>query len=79
MHATIRARLESRPVATFTTDLFTPEVKSTSSALAEDSALALSQTPAPPRSLLESRLQEHRYPELTHSQAPHASRDAMRA
>ena len=80
MHATIRARLESRPVATFSTDLFPPEVEGMSSALAaagQDLAPALSQPPSPPRPHFESIGSELRYPEFSHPEASSAGRDAM--
>jgi hypothetical protein len=79
MRATIRARLESRPVATTSVDLFIPDLETTrfSPAVTNDVALALPQPPSPPRPAFESIGPGPLFPELARPEASPVSRDAM--
>lgn len=80
MRATIRARLESRPVATSSADLFITETGVANVSLATvgpEMPVAVTQAPFPPRRPFESLGPGLRYPELARPEGSPVSRDAM--
>jgi hypothetical protein len=79
MHATIRSRLESRPVASFRADILFPEVDAidASLAVASQDGPPMSQPLSPSLPRVESVVMGSAHPEFRHPEASPASRDAM--
>ena len=80
MRATIRARLESRPVATSSAALLITEVGAVNvspATVGPEMPVAVTQAPFPPRLPFESLGPGLRYPELARPKESPVSRDAM--